>query len=302
MPAKVILNPYSNRWNAEKRRPEAEAALQAAGIDYELVVSPNLGGPVDLARQAVQDGFSPIIAAGGDGTVGDVVHGMALGVGDEKVQLGPLGILPLGTANDLAWKLGVPLDLSAAARLIASGRSRAMDVGKVNDRHFVNNSAVGIESYIGRLQEDITWISGVPRYLVAALKGIMDKPAWEGTIEWDGGSYQGPLSIVTVGNGSRSGGMFHMIPHADPTDGVLTLVYTFKKTRRAMLYALMRILRPEKGNYVEMDDVHEHDFTRLKVRLESPSPVHTDGEITYESIQELEYRIQPGRLRVFAPG
>jgi diacylglycerol kinase (ATP) len=302
MPAKVILNPYSNRWNAEKRRPEAEAALQAAGIDYELVVSPTLGGPVDLAREAVKTGFSPIIAAGGDGTVGDVVHGMALAAKDDKAQLGPLGILPLGTANDLAWKLGVPLDLDAAARLIASGRSRGMDVGKVNDRHFANNSAVGIESYIGRLQEDITWISGVPRYLVAALKGIMDKPSWGGTIEWDGGSYQGPLSIVTIGNGSRSGGMFHMIPHADPSDGVLTLVYTYKKTRRAMLYALMRILRHEEGNYVEMDDVHEHDFTWLKVRLTTPSPVHTDGEITYESIQELDYQIQPGRLRVFAPG
>jgi diacylglycerol kinase (ATP) len=302
MPAKVILNPYSNRWNAEKRRPEAEAALRAAGIDFELVVSPTLGAPVDLAQEAVHAGFSPIIAAGGDGTVGDVVHGMALAAGDEKLQIGPVGIMPLGTANDLAWKIGVPLDLNAAARLIASGRSRTMDVGKVNDRHFVNNSAVGIESYIGRLQEDITWISGVPRYLVAALKGIMDRPSWEGAVEWDGGSYQGPLSIVTIGNGSRSGGMFHMIPHADPFDGKLTFVYTYKKTRLAMLNALMRILKPGEGNYVEMDDVHEHDFTRLVVRLKSPSPVHTDGEITFNSIQDLDYQIQPARLRMYAPG
>ena len=301
MPAKVILNPYSNRWNAEKRMPEAEAALEAAGIDYELVVSPTRGGPVSLAEEAFRTGYSPIIAAGGDGTVGDVVHGMALSAKGDKGQLGPLGILPLGTANDLAWKLGVPLDLNAAARLIASGRSRSMDIGKVNDRHFVNNSAVGIESYIGRLQEDITWISGVPRYLVAALKGIFDRPAWKGSVTWDGGSYQGLLSIVTIGNGSRSGGMFHMIPHADPYDGKLTFVYTYKKTRLAMLGALLRILKPDEGSYVEMEDVHEHDFTWLKVRLESPSPVHTDGEITFESIQDLDYEIQPGRLQILAP-
>jgi diacylglycerol kinase (ATP) len=301
MPAKVILNPYSNRWNAEKRRPEAEAALQAAGLDYDLVVSPTRGGPVELAEEAVRAGFSPIIAAGGDGTVGDVAHGMALAAKDDQPQLGPLGILPLGTANDLAWKLGVPLDLNAAARLIASGRSRTMDLGKVNDRHFVNNSAVGIESYIGLLQEEITWISGVGRYLVAALKGIFDRPAWKGTVEWDGGSYQGLLSIVTVGNGSRSGGIFHMIPHADPFDGKLTLVYTYKKTRLAMLHALARILKPGEGSYVEMDDVYEHDFTWLKVRLETPSPVHTDGEITFENMRDLDYRIQPGRLRVYAP-
>jgi YegS/Rv2252/BmrU family lipid kinase len=301
MPAKVILNPYSNRWNAEKRRPEAEAALQAAGIDFELVVSPTRGGPVGLAEEAARAGYSPIIAAGGDGTVGDVVHGMALAADDEKAQIGPLGILPMGTANDLAWKVGIPLDLNDAARLVASGRSRSMDIGKVNERHFVNNCAVGIESYIGRLQEDITWISGTIRYMVAALKGIMDRPSWEGSIEWDGGSYQGPLSIVTVGNGSRSGAMFHMIPHADPYDGKLTFVYTYKKTRLAMLGTLVRILKPEEGNYVEMDDVHEHDFTWLKVRLESPSPVHTDGEITYESIQDLDYVIQPGRLRLYTP-
>jgi diacylglycerol kinase family enzyme len=72
-----------------------------------------------------------------------------------------------------------------------------------------------------------------------------------------------------------------------PTDGLRTL---------------LRIMKPEEGSYVEMDDVHEHDFTWLNVRLESPSPVHTDGEITFESIRELDYRIQPGRLRVFVPG
>jgi diacylglycerol kinase (ATP) len=301
MTAKVILNPYSNRWNAEKRMPEAEAALEAAGIDYELVVSPTRGGPVSLAEEAVHAGYSPIIAAGGDGTVGDVVHGMALAAKGDKDQLGPLGILPMGTANDIAWKLGVPLDLNAAARLISAGRSRNMDVGKVNERHFVNNSAAGIEPHIGQVQENITWISGVPRYLVAALKGIMDCPAWEGSLEWDGGSYQGPLTIVTVGNGSRSGAMFHMIPHGDPFDGKLTFVYTYKKTRRALLRTLFAVMKPEVGSYVEMDDVHEHDFTWLKVRLESPSPVHADGEITFESIQDLDYQIQPGRLQVFTP-
>jgi diacylglycerol kinase family enzyme len=69
-----------------------------------------------------------------------------------------------------------------------------------------------------------------------------------------------------------------------------------------MLHALLRIMKPEEGSYVEMDDVHEHDFTWLNVRLESPSPVHTDGEITFEPIQELDYQIQPGRLREFVPG
>lgn len=68
MPAKIILNPYSNRWNTQKRWPEAEAALRAAGREFELAVSEVPKGAIKLAAQAARDGFSPIIAAGGDGT------------------------------------------------------------------------------------------------------------------------------------------------------------------------------------------------------------------------------------------
>lgn len=298
MTGKVILNPYSNRWNSQKRWPQAEAALKAAGVDFELEVSPEAGAPVALAEAAFRAGYSPIIAAGGDGTVGDVVHGMALAAGDDARLLGPLGILPLGTANDLAWKVGVPLDLEAAAQVIAAGQTRRMDIGKVNHRYFANNSAIGLESYIGVLQFDIKYISGILRYLVAAVKGIAHKPEWSGTVEWDGGSYQGPLSIVTVGNGSRSGGLFHMIPHADPFDGQLSSVYTHKKTRRAMIHALACIMKPGAGNYVEMGDVFPLNFTRMQIRLENPSPVHTDGEISFVSIQDLDYEVQPARLQI----
>jgi len=76
MPAKVILNPYSNRWNAKKRWPETEAALKNAGVDFSLAVSEHPRQPVDLAEQAVKEGFSPIIVAGGDGTIGDTINGI----------------------------------------------------------------------------------------------------------------------------------------------------------------------------------------------------------------------------------
>ena len=70
MTAKVILNPYSNRWTSKARWPEAEAALKAAGVDFALDVSERKGHIIELAKKAVLDGFSPIIAAGGDGTIG----------------------------------------------------------------------------------------------------------------------------------------------------------------------------------------------------------------------------------------
>lgn len=301
MTAKVILNPYSNRWKAKARWPEAELALNAAGMDFELVVSDGPGHIIELAEKAVRQGFSPIISAGGDGTIGEVVNGLAHAAGSEKDLIGPLGIMPLGTANDMAYNLGISTDLQAAAQIIKSGKTRQMDFGKVNDRYFANNSAAGLEPYVTTKQVRITWISGIFRYLVAAIWAIMDRPKWVATIKWDDGEYNGPVSLVTIGNGSRSGGVFYMIPHADPFDGKLTFVYGYRSTRRSMLATLPRAMKPDVGSYVEMDGIHEQTATWIKIHLENPSPAHTDGELFSNAIQDLEYHIFPGRLKVLMP-
>src|SRR5512147_213844 len=110
MTAKVILNPYSNRWNSQKRWPEAESALKAAGVDFELGVSQKKGQIVELAEQAVQQDFSPVIIAGGDGSIGDTTNGLMRAARSKKGQMPPLGIMPTGSANDLAYALGLPTD------------------------------------------------------------------------------------------------------------------------------------------------------------------------------------------------
>jgi diacylglycerol kinase (ATP) len=301
MTAKVILNPYSNRWKSQARWPEAETALKSAGIDFELTISEKPGHIVELAEQAAQQGFSPIIAAGGDGTIGETVNGLAHAAKSEMESLGPLGILPLGTANDLACNLGLPLDLQAAVQVIKTGKMKRMDVGKVNDRYFANNSAAGLEPYVTTKQVRITWISGIMRYLVAAIWAIMERPKWVAEIKWDDGEYKGPISLVTIGNGARSGGVFYMIPHADPFDGKLTFVYGYRSTRFAMLGTLPRAMKPDAGSYVEMDGIFEQKATWIKIHLENPSPAHTDGELFTQAIQDLEYSIYPGRLQILMP-
>ncbi len=301
MTAKVILNPYSNRWNAKARWPQAEAALQAAGVDFSLAVSEYSHHVVALAEQAAREGFSPLIAAGGDGTIGEVVNGMARAAKSNETDLGPLGVIPLGTANDLVCNLGLPLDLEAAARVIASGQTRQLDVCRVNGLCFVNNSAIGLEPYVTLVQQRITWISGILRYLVAAVRAIMAYPKWMAKIEWDGGQYEGPLSLLTVGNSPRTGGVFYMTPHADPYDGKLAFVYGFGRSRGRLFALLPSAMKPGAGNYVEAPEIHEETATRIKVHLETPTPAHVDGEIFSESIQDLEYGIQPGRLKVLMP-
>ncbi len=300
MIAKVILNPYSNRWKAQARWPQAEAALKAAGVDFRLAISERPRHIIELAEQAAREGFSPIIAAGGDGTIGEVVNGLARAAASEQAELGPVGVIPLGTANDLVCNLGLPLDLEAAARVIAAGHTRRLDLCRVNDLYFVNNSAICLEPYVTLIQQRITWISGIVRYLVAAVRGVLDRPTWTAKVVWDGGQYDGPLSVLTVGNNPRTGG-FYMTPHANPFDGKLTFVYSFVPSRRRMFALLPRALKPGEGNFVEAPEVHEETASRLEIHLEQPSPGHVDGEIFTREGRDFLYTIQPGRLNLLMP-
>jgi diacylglycerol kinase (ATP) len=291
------LNPYSNRWNSQKRWPEAESALRAAGVDFDLAVSREKGQIVDLAEQAVLENCSPVIIAGGDGSIGDAANGMMQAAQSTAGQMPPLGIMPLGSANDLVYALGLPTDLNEAARVIAAGKTKAMDLGKLNDRFFVNNSAAGLEPYVTIKHEKIHWIKGMARYLVAAVQAIMDKPEWLGNVKWNHDEYNGKFSLISVGNGRRTGGFF-MTPHADPFDGKLTLAFGYRGTRLGLFQALPRAFNEDKGSYVEMDGMREVEATRVSIHLNKPSPAHTDGELLPAWIQDFEYQILPKCLNI----
>lgn len=300
MVAKVILNPYSNRWLSQKRWPEAEAALKAAGVEFELAVSQQKGQVVDLAEEAANAGFSPIIAAGGDGTISETVQGLVNAAKSDQDVVGPFGIMPLGSANDFVFNVDMPSDLKSAARVIAAGKIRPIDLGNLNGRSFVNNSAAGLEPYVTIKHERIQWIKGMARYLIAAIWAIMDKPGWTGKVKWDDGEYSGPLTLVTIGNGRRTGGFF-MTPHADLTDGKLTLAFGYRSTRLGMFQALPRAFKEGEGSYIELEGMRELDSTKVSIQLDQPSPAHTDGELFPEFVQNFDYSIQPGRLQLLVP-
>jgi diacylglycerol kinase (ATP) len=296
MTAKVILNPYSDRWNALARRPEAEAALQKAGIEYDFVQTDHPGHGIELARTAVQDGFSPIIAAGGDGAIGEVVNGLyQAAAGDE---LAHLGILPMGTANDLANNIGLPIDLTEAAAAIAAGKTQKIDLGKVNEWVFDNNSAIGLEPVVTIYNVEMVRLRGVIRYLVAALRAILQNRVWNMRIKWDDGSYEGPVSLVTVGNCAVTGGLFKMAPAADPTDGKLTFVYGYAPSRLKMLGLLPKAI---SGAYVNDPVIHQHHTTRLEIEALDSTPLQVDGEIRETAAHHFIYEALPARLNLLAP-
>jgi diacylglycerol kinase (ATP) len=295
MRAKIILNPYANRWEAGKRQSEAEDALKKADVDYELVISEHPGHGTDLAAQAYNDGFDPIIAAGGDSTYNEIVNGIIQAAADGHIET-RYGILPMGTANDLADNLGIPKDLEEAAEVIAAGFTRRIDVCQVNDRCFLNNSAVGLETAVSVQQTQMKRVKGIARYLLATLIVIMRNPQWQMQMEWDDGQFEGDVTLVSVGNNPRTGGIFYTVPHADPFDGKLSFVYGSIKKRLDILRVLPQTMKPEEGNYVEHPAVHEHHSTWLRIHTNPTTPVHTDGEVFDYAINDIEYRVHPGRI------
>lgn len=307
MVAQVILNPYAGRWKAQKRIPEVESALQAAGIDYKLVITEKPKHAIDLARQSALDGYNPIIAAGGDGTSNEVINGIQQAISqDKKARETEYGIMPLGSVNDLVVNLNLPMDLDSAANVIAQRKIRKIDLGMVinhtskqeSPHYFDNNSAVGLEPSITLIQERITRLSGEIRYITAAVIGILKKPEWNMHLEWDDGEYEGPISLVTIGNNPLTGGVFYMTPHANPFDGKLTFVYGYLPTRRSIFLTLPKTMKSDSGSYVEHPEIHEVHTTKLRIKSTHATPLHTDGEIQSLSAVDIEYSVLPAHLPI----
>jgi diacylglycerol kinase (ATP) len=308
MPTKVILNPYAGRWKGLQKREEIENSLKSAGIDFNLEMTEGPNHGTELAYQATKNGFSAIIAAGGDGTISEVMNGIASAAQDQRIEPTPMGVLPLGSVNDLMVNLGIPTNIQDAVKVIAAGQSRKIDLGEVTawdinggepkKRYFDNNSAIGLEPCITLIQERISWPRGGLRYIIAALLGVLKNPQWKMHLQWEGGEYNGPATLVTAGNNPITGGVFYMAPHADPFDGKLNCVFGSITSRLEILRVLPRTMKAGAGNYVEHPAIHEINVSWLKIHSDQPTPLHADGEILLKATQDIEYRILPRYLPV----
>ena len=293
---KIIVNPYANRWKAKAAIPDIERACRKIGLDYELVVTEGPDHGIELAREAALAGFSPIVSAGGDGSISEVVNGLMRAAGDGVA--GPLGIIPLGTADDFADMLGLEKEVETACRVVLAGHTRTIDVGCVNGRYFDNNSAVGLEPMVTITQAAMKRLQGLPRYILAALKAILGHRPWHMRLAWDDGEYEGPIALISVGNTRRTGGAFWMTPRAEMDDGYLDFVFAGGLGRLKLLRLLPTTF---DGSHVERPEVTYVRTTRLTIESDPPTPIQADGELFDLSATHVEYTILPGRLEVIVP-
>lgn len=296
MTAKIILNPYAGRWKAQAAIPEIERCCREIGLEIDLVVTDEPGHGIELAQKAVQEGFSPVVAAGGDGTISEVMNGLLAAAGSGSVC--PLGIIPLGSADDLADMLDLDKTIETACRSIQAEYVRTIDVGCVNGRYFDNNSAVGLEPVVTLTQAAMKYIKGTPRYVLAALKAIASHRPWQAKLTWDDGAYEGPIVLASIGNTRRTGGTFYMTPEAAPDDGFLDLVFAARMSRLRLLKLLPSTF---DGSHVDQAGITYVRTRQVTIECDPPTPIQADGEVFETAATQIDYSIQPGRLPVIVP-
>lgn len=292
--ALVVFNPQAGRGRGHKRAQEVQQALQAASIASESVVSEARGHAIELAQRAALAGWELIVAAGGDGTINEVVNGLMLAEAEGATSR--LGVMPIGSGNDFAGSLGIPLDLGEAAQRLARGVVRCIDLGRVNGRYFDNNVGLAFEAMIGIEAHRVTWLRGQPQYLLAVFRAMASYPFPVVDIyKDDGDRLAKQILLISVGNNRRNGGGFLVNPDAVPDDGLLDLCIADAIPRLEILRLLPKVM---KGTHRGEPVVEMTRTTRLVVESSDPLPVHADGEILWEDAHRVEITIDPSRLDV----
>ena len=286
-PALLIVNPKSRQGAAAVEG--VRAALAAADVPVREAECRDGPGMTALIRDAASWTGS-VIVGGGDGTLNAALPGL--------VETGlPLGILPLGTANDLARTLAIPVDPEGAARVIAAGHRRRVDVGQANDRLFFNVASLGFGVDLTRaLTHDAKKRWGVLGYAVAGVRALRRMRSFTVEIEQDGTVQRGRTIYLAVGNGRHYGGGMTVSETAAIDDGRLN-VYSLETRSSWRLLALLPAMREGRhGRWREVRTLSGRDIT---VRTRRPRSVNTDGEITTKT--PARFRVLPGAIEVFAP-
>ena len=292
----VIFNPVAKGDKARRFR----GSLEALGKECVLKKTAAAGDGRRLAAQAIAEGFELVVAAGGDGTLNEVLNGF--GDAPNGFQRACLGVLPLGTINVFARELSIPLTPAAAWAVIRRGREIRVDLpradfsvnGKRERRFFAQLAGAGLDA---RAIELVSWSLkkkiGSLAYVVAGLKAVAHRRS---LITASSGPTSRAGELILIGNGRRYGGSYQIQPHADLQDGKLD-VCVFPRAGWATLLRcgfplLVRGRLPEHL-------VRRFTATDFTLTGASPAAFELDGDLV--GALPVKFSVEPGALRVLAP-
>jgi len=301
-PFYIIVNPISGHGAGAEAVPEIHNQLKKLNLSYDLVQTQQPGHAIELSREAALKGYEVVVAAGGDGTVNEVLNGLMLARGEGAVSTA-MGVIGIGRGNDFAFGADVPAGLEEGIHALTQNHRRRIDIGFVqggyftDGRYFGNGVGIGFDAVVGFEAMKMTKLRGFASYLVAALKTIfLYYHAPRVRIDLNGGMMELDALMVSIMNGRRMGGSFMMAPESHNDDGVLDLCIV-KQVSKAGTFAL--IPRFMQGNQASHPAVLFTRASELTVTALSGSlPAHADGETVCEEGDKLFIRLLPAALDV----
>jgi diacylglycerol kinase (ATP) len=289
-PAKriLLLHNAKARQGSDALEPVC-ARLEAGGLIVTVEPFENLP---EIARDITRlhESSDAVVVCGGDGSISSAAPAvMESGL--------PLGIIPAGTANDLARTLSIPLDFAAAADLIVAGHTKRIDVGLVNGHAFFNVASIGLSSDLAqKLDPEVKKRFGRLGYAVAALRVLYSAKRFRARIVEKGIGTQVKTYQIAVGNGRLYGGGNIVAESAEIDDGRLDL-YSLEMPNLWQSVLMARAFRA--GTHGAWNEVRTARCVEFDVETKHPMPVNTDGEIGTST--PAHFRVLPAAVTVFAP-
>lgn len=275
----VIANPTSGKGRGRRLSEDVVSALRSRGLTVSVEFTKAAGDAGRIAAQALRRDVGPpgcILACGGDGTLQQVAHELAVCRAEGNDRCPDFAVAPGGRCNDFARALGIPHDAGEIARIVAECPARPIDLGKANGRHFCTVATVGIDADISRYVDRMRMpLIGTPAYLYGAFRVLLRYAPRPLTIEGDFGRISEPIFLASSANTSSYGGAVPIAPGADPKDGTLDLCIIRHSSMWRALRLVPAILR---GTHTKRDGVTFQRVERLTIDGPEPTEIWADGE------------------------
>ena len=291
------MNPVSGTDAASSHLTVINERLREHVGALDIVMTVAEGDATRAAAAAVADGYDHLFVAGGDGTLNEAVNGVGLTLGGfERMTF---AVIPLGTGNDFATALGIPPDVNDALEAIVGGRPVAVDVGRLNDRYFINVSAGGFIAEVSdAVDPKLKTLAGKLAYLIGGAQVLFTHEPVAARVRTSSGHDANVmLTIFAVCNSRLIGGGRLIAPDASIDDGLLDVCLIEEMPTLEFLALLRRVAN---GEHVADDRVAYFRTPDVELTFARPTKVNTDGEVLEAA--SCRYELLPAALRIVAPG
>lgn len=287
----VIINPASGQGRARRIQQQIFDELNNRSIAYRVFSADSDGQLQNLVHQAVQDGAKALVCVGGDGTLYEVVNGLAQTSGLR------LYLVPCGTGNDFARAMGLPSDPLAAFQLQLDSPPRPCDLGRMNGFYFINVSGLGFDVQVLRATERYkTRFHGLLPYLLGVLRAARQFKPLEVDLIVDGVARHERLTLMAVANGQYIGGGMRVAPGASFQDHQFDLIL-LRAVPRLLIYLLLPLFM--NGSFLKFPSMAQCIRCRHLTVRGKELVVNLDGEL--EAVEQAEYEILPGAIELCCP-